>query len=101
MVWARDRQGVYKDRLISKYRIEASVSGSGWEMLASSEDRLPDDPKKREKTMLSSLAEPAEKQEWEALSARLSDLNRELAAVQKLPAALFRDLRAARADPRA
>src|SRR5439155_7611328 len=75
VVWARDRQGVYKDRLISKYRIEVSVSGS-WEMLASSEDRLPDDPKEREKTVLLSAAEPVEKQEWEALSTRLADLNR-------------------------
>ena len=39
--WARDREGKYKDRLPIRYRIESSVDGINWRLVASSSDRVP------------------------------------------------------------
>jgi hypothetical protein len=39
--WARDRQGVFADRLPTDYRIEVSVDGETWSTVASSAGRLP------------------------------------------------------------
>ncbi len=39
--WGRDRTGRYGDRLATDYRIEASVDGSSWTLLCSSDDRQP------------------------------------------------------------
>lgn len=43
IVWGRDRQGKYADRLAIKYRIEASLDGRNWQLVASSKDRVPPD----------------------------------------------------------
>lgn len=40
IVWARDRQGKYSDRVAIDYRIEASLNGDAWQTLASSADRM-------------------------------------------------------------
>lgn len=39
--WARDRQGKYGDRLATRYRIEAALKPDQWQVVASSDDRLP------------------------------------------------------------
>jgi hypothetical protein len=39
--WGRDREGVYRDRLATSYRIETSRDGASWQTLASSADRAP------------------------------------------------------------
>jgi len=41
ILWARDREGRYADRLATDYRIESSIDGQSWTLLASSADRLP------------------------------------------------------------
>ncbi|MCO6457347.1 MAG: DUF1549 domain-containing protein, partial [Pirellulaceae bacterium] len=41
IVWGRDREGKYADRVPIDYRIEASRDGETWTLLASSADRLP------------------------------------------------------------
>ncbi|MCZ6795609.1 MAG: DUF1553 domain-containing protein, partial [Planctomycetota bacterium] len=41
IVWARDRQGKYKDRLATRYRIEVARERGDWTTVASSDDRLP------------------------------------------------------------
>lgn len=41
IVWARDRQGRYRDRVATKYRIEAAVEEGQWQTVASSETRRP------------------------------------------------------------
>ena len=43
VVWGRDREGKYQDRLATDYRIEVSDDGSAWRQVASSGDRLPRD----------------------------------------------------------
>ncbi len=42
--WGRDRNGQYHDRVASQYRIEGSLDGETWSLLASSADRLPYNP---------------------------------------------------------
>lgn len=39
--WARDRQGMFADRLATDYRIEVSLDGQSWSTVASSAGRLP------------------------------------------------------------
>jgi hypothetical protein len=41
VVWGRDREGVYKDRLAVRYRVEVSSDGKAWQTVATSADRLP------------------------------------------------------------
>ena len=39
IVWARDREEKFKDRLATKYKIEVAVGPEGWTLVAGSEDR--------------------------------------------------------------
>ncbi len=39
VVWARDREGKYSDRLPTRYKIEVSAAGNQWQTVATSEDR--------------------------------------------------------------
>jgi len=41
VVWARDREGLYADRVATAYRVEVSTDGERWTLVASSEDRAP------------------------------------------------------------
>ena len=41
IVWARDREGKFKDRLPVRYRIEISTDRKTWQLVASSADRVP------------------------------------------------------------
>ncbi|MCA9055028.1 MAG: DUF1553 domain-containing protein, partial [Planctomycetaceae bacterium] len=44
IVWARDREQKYADRLATEYRIEGSRDGQTWDVLVSSADRRPFQP---------------------------------------------------------
>jgi len=41
VVWGRDRDGQFKDRLATNYRIEAAVTTNEWKLVSSSADREP------------------------------------------------------------
>src|SRR6185503_10343950 len=41
IVWGRDRNGVYCDRLAVKYKIEVAAEEGKWDLVASSQDRAP------------------------------------------------------------
>jgi hypothetical protein len=43
VVWGRDREGKYKDRLAIDYQLAVSDDGAKWRVVASSGDRLPRD----------------------------------------------------------
>ncbi|MFM1802723.1 MAG: hypothetical protein RJA81_2075, partial [Planctomycetota bacterium] len=45
VVWGRDREGKFKDRLAVDYRLEVSVDGQVWTKVADASDREPFDPK--------------------------------------------------------
>jgi hypothetical protein len=40
IVWGRDRQEVYRDRLATEYVIESALESGKWQMIASSRDRI-------------------------------------------------------------
>ena len=44
IAWARDREGVYSDRLATRYRIETAVEPGQWQVVADGDDRGPYDP---------------------------------------------------------
>lgn len=44
IMWGRDRERQFSDRLAVDYRIEISPDGANWQVVASSEDRQPYDP---------------------------------------------------------
>lgn len=41
IVWSRDRQGQFKDRLATRYRVEVAGEDGEWRTVASSDDRTP------------------------------------------------------------
>jgi hypothetical protein len=41
VVWGRDREGSFKDRLTTRYRIEVAIEPGAWKTVATSEDRVP------------------------------------------------------------
>jgi hypothetical protein len=41
IVWGRDREGTFKDRLAARYRIEVETEPEHWKVVASSADRKP------------------------------------------------------------
>ncbi len=41
VVWGRDREGQFKDRLATQYRVEAGLTTNDWQRVASSDDREP------------------------------------------------------------
>jgi cytochrome c553 len=41
ITWSRDRDGAYKDRAPTRYRIDVSLDREAWTVVASSDDRLP------------------------------------------------------------
>ena len=41
VIWGRDREGKYADRLALRYRIEVKPANGGWQTVASSESRQP------------------------------------------------------------
>ena len=43
VVWARDREGTFRDRLATRYRIEVSETGEPWQTVADGDDRKPFD----------------------------------------------------------
>ncbi|MFI5458032.1 MAG: PSD1 and planctomycete cytochrome C domain-containing protein [Isosphaerales bacterium] len=45
VVWGRDREEVYRDRLPTEYQLEVALEPSRWQVVASSRDRAPYVPK--------------------------------------------------------
>jgi hypothetical protein len=77
VVWSRDREKQFKDRVPSDYKIEAGTSTNDWRTVASSRDR-------QERAKARALAEhparalsPAEKTEAERLRVRIQGLRDE------------------------
>jgi hypothetical protein len=46
VVWARDREGAFRDRLPTRYQIEISEDGNDWQTVADGDDRAAFDPAK-------------------------------------------------------
>jgi len=78
IVWGRDREGKYVDRLPSRYRIEVSLDGETWRAVASSDDRLA--PGSRTKVEPVGLTDPDRKR-WQKLVADAAGARVKLAAL--------------------
>ncbi len=82
IVWARDRQGQFKDRVATQYSIEISLDGQQWTMVASSRNRRPMAGGKLAEFDLSTLDARA-KSEAESLIGQLSQLESNRKAVSE------------------
>jgi cytochrome c553 len=88
VIWSRDRSDDprFKDRVATRYRIDVSSNGCDWQRVATSDDRLPFtfDAAIPPITAVARLT-PAEAAEASELSKTVADLEKQLAAVEKLP----------------
>lgn len=85
IVWARDRQGKYSDRLAVDYRIEIAVESDDWQLVASSGRReVPNPITKEPKKVTYDFARfsPAEQKQGRAWLARIEVLRKENTELQ-------------------
>ncbi|MFM8271403.1 MAG: DUF1553 domain-containing protein, partial [Gemmata sp.] len=77
VVWARDREGKYADRLPTRYKIEVSADRETWAAVASSDDRaaLTGAP-----NPVPAGLTPAERAAWAQLAQQVADLRKQLGA---------------------
>ncbi len=80
VVWGRDREGAYKDRLPAHYIIEAAEAPGTWRVVASSLDRAAYQPGSAE-TPAPAPADPEAAARREALRKRRAELAAELATL--------------------
>jgi Protein of unknown function (DUF1553)/Protein of unknown function (DUF1549) len=80
IVWARDREGAFTDRLPTRYRIEVAAAPDSWTVVASSDDRLSFGS--RTPAVPPALAEK-EQANWKRLVARRTDLERRLVGLER------------------
>jgi cytochrome c553 len=79
VMWGRDREEKFADRLATRYRIDVSADGRSWQVVASSDDRA----------AVGSAATPskglseAERAEWNTLTKHAAELRLNLAALVK------------------
>ena len=78
VVWGRDREDKFKDRLAIRYRIDVSSDGTAWQVVASSDDRATG-----ETTPIPPGLSKGERTEWEKLTKRATDLRAKLSALGK------------------
>jgi len=84
IIWGRDREQKFADRLATDYRIEVATGSNDWRLVASSLDRLPYKPGAKEQPVLNyaglSPGEAAEAKKMAAdrlhLEAHIADLSR-------------------------
>ncbi|MDY3555391.1 DUF1553 domain-containing protein [Gemmata sp. JC717] len=84
VVWGRDREGRFADRLPTRYRIDVSLDRESWSVVASSDDRAP----------FAKDAAPApggltatEKATWAALAQQIDSLRKKLTDLDRGPVA--------------
>ncbi len=82
VVWARDREGAFRDRLPIRYQIEVSESGDGWQVVATSDDRKAFDtaPPKGERLSTTGLSAD--------VAARVTEYRRQIESLQQRLAVL-------------
>ncbi len=79
IVWSRDREGKYKDRLPTQYRIEAADQPNQWQTIASSADRQPGGGKPADSDLLARLS-PADSAAARKAQAALIELKAKLSS---------------------
>ena len=86
VVWGRDRNGVYRDRLAQQYTLEVADEAGAWKLVAASNDResWPGEEAAPRGVDPSRLT-PEQAGEYAALSAQLSGLEKELRELSAMP----------------
>lgn len=79
IVWGRDRQGEFSDRLATDYLIEIADGSGNWQRVADSTDRIKGDPKAPE---ASTAFAPEHQQEGEALLAEKRRIEARVAGLE-------------------
>lgn len=82
--WGRDREGKFKDRLPTNYRIEVLDTAGNWHLVADGSDRLPFDPQ-ASGTINHAYGSPEEDSELARLLAAKQKLDRQLAQATSPP----------------
>ncbi len=83
VVWGRDREEKYADRLPVKYRIEVADDAGVWRVVASSVDRREYAPGRKDPEIpIASLLDPNEAREATKLLAARKDLDSRISALQ-------------------
>jgi hypothetical protein len=77
VVWSRDRDGAFADRLATDYQVEASLDGIQWQTLTTSQDRAPFDGKSNPNDFVRELP-PADADRARALIARSNRLSTQI-----------------------
>ncbi len=90
IAWARDREGKFKDRLPTKYRVDVSAGGEepdAWQTVATGDDRTPFGQSEGKQSIAAGLpAEVAE--QYEQLTGEATRLRAELALLAPMTAYL-------------
>ena len=79
MIWGRDREEKYRDRLATNYNLDVSLDGKTWRTVASSKDRAASESKLEAPPSLA----PAERENWQKWSKLLTETRTELAGLQR------------------
>ncbi|HKD35278.1 MAG TPA: DUF1553 domain-containing protein, partial [Pirellulales bacterium] len=79
--WARDREGLFSDRLPTSYKIEVATEPDKWQTVATSDDRQPYDPKAKPAVRQLYELSPEATQEYHALDSKIDLINAELAKI--------------------
>ena len=87
VIWGRDRETKFADRLAVGYRIEASLDGKSWQIVSSSERRRPYRPDlpTADKIPLDQILAVLEPEQRISYSQLAADLTRAEAALQSIP----------------
>jgi hypothetical protein len=91
VAWARDREGLFTDRLAVSYVIEVATEPGKWQVVATSDDRHPYQAGAKPELSPADQLPPAQAAERKVLDARIAALNKELAKYkpQKVYAGVF------------
>ncbi|HIE96271.1 MAG TPA: DUF1553 domain-containing protein [Fuerstia sp.] len=81
--WARDREGKFKDRLPLRYRIDTSLDGQNWTLVAHSDDRLPMGTPHNDVAALLRNGSSADGTDLSALATQLQRLEKQQANLRK------------------
>lgn len=86
IVWGRDREQKFADRLATDYRIEVATGSNDWRIVASSADRQPYKPGAKEQPVVSVAGlTPDQAAEGKRLQAERKELEARIAELAKVP----------------
>jgi hypothetical protein len=83
VVWARDRQGTFADRLATRYRVDVSLDREAWQVVASSDDRAAYTPPTADRAAAAPPGLSARDREaWLKLASTAAHLRKQLAEAE-------------------